>query len=203
MLSALEATAGAALRMAASLAFLAVLWWPFFLAAIVGAWLFFEKAGRPGWACLVPGYNAFAFFRIARLPGWLSLLLLVPGVNVLLYAAACVRVARAFRKGPRFAAGLVLLPPVFLANLGLGAARYRRFEVVEGASGRSGSEPAGFNGARPAAGSPCEPVALGVAAGGGGGRGGGALRLVVVGASASAESAGDCAARPLRSVDLG
>jgi len=50
-----------------------------------------------------------------------------------LFAAACVRVARAFRKGPRFAAGLVLLPP-YMTILGMGGARYRRFEVIAGAA---------------------------------------------------------------------
>lgn len=133
--SLLDLSAGDALRLAASLAVLALLWWPFVLAAVVGAWLFFAKAGRPGWACLVPGYNALEFVRVAKLPGWLAALFLVPAVNVAVFAWACARVARAFRKGPRFAVGLALLPPVYAAHLGLGAARYRRFEVLAGEPG--------------------------------------------------------------------
>jgi hypothetical protein len=128
----LEALAGGALRVAAGVAVLALLWWPFVVAATVGAWLVFAKAGRPGWACLVPGYNGAEFLRVAKLPAWLCLAFLVPVVNVVLHAAACVRVARAFRKGPAFAVGLALLPPVYMIILGMGPARYRRFEVVAG-----------------------------------------------------------------------
>jgi hypothetical protein len=120
--------------MGASLAVLALLWWPFVAAAAAGAWLVFAKAGRPGWACLVPVYNGLEFLRVAKLPTRLWVLFLVPLVNMALFAAACVRVARAFRKGPLFAVGLVLLPPVYMAILGMGAARYRRFEVIAGAA---------------------------------------------------------------------
>ena len=75
---------------------------------------------------------------MAKLPAWLWVLFLVPVVNMALFAAACVRVARAFRKGPRFAVGLVLLPPVYMTILGMGAARYRRFEVIAGAAEETG-----------------------------------------------------------------
>src|SRR5512143_1623791 len=60
--SLLDLSAGG-LRMAASLAVLALLWWPLFVAAAAGAWLAFAKAGRPGWACLVPVYNGLEFLR--------------------------------------------------------------------------------------------------------------------------------------------
>src|SRR5690242_11758883 len=97
-----EVSAADLLRLGASLLVFAALWWPFVLAGVVGAWRVFRKAGRPGWACLVPGYNAVEFLRVAKLPAWLAVLFVVPLVNVALFAAACVRVARAFRKGPRF-----------------------------------------------------------------------------------------------------
>ncbi len=131
--STLDVSAGDVLRMGAGLLCLAILWWPFVVAAIAGTWLVFVKAGRPGWSCLVPGYNAVQFLRVAKLPGWACVLFLVPGVNVVLFVVACARLARAFRKGPRFAAGLVLFPPVCMTVLGLGCARYRRFEVLAGA----------------------------------------------------------------------
>ena len=130
--STLGVSAADVLRTAASLMVLVLLWWPFAVAATIGAWLVFAKAGRPGWACLVPGYNGAEFLRVAKLPAWLWVFLLVPVVNIALFAFACVRVARAFRKGPRFAAGLVFLPPVYMAILGMGGARYRRFDVVPG-----------------------------------------------------------------------
>jgi hypothetical protein len=137
--SLLDLCAAEGLRAAASLAVLALLWWPFVAAAAAGAWLAFAKAGRPGWACLVPLYNGAEFLRVAKLPARLWVLFLVPFVNIALFAVACLRVARAFRKGPRFAVGLVLLPPVYMAILGMGEARYRRFEVISGAAEKTGS----------------------------------------------------------------
>jgi hypothetical protein len=59
-------------------------------------------------------------------------LFLVPVVNVALFGVACLGVARAFRKSRCFAVGLMLLPPVYMAVLGMGRARYRRFEVIAG-----------------------------------------------------------------------
>jgi hypothetical protein len=128
--------AAGGLRAAGILAVLALLWWPFVAAAAAGAWLAFAKAGRPGWACLVPLYNGVEFLRVAKLPSRLWVLFLVPCVNIVLFAFACRRVARAFRRGPRFALGLALAPPVFMAILGMGAARYRRFEVIAGSAER-------------------------------------------------------------------
>ncbi len=140
---ALEVTALDLVKAGVSVLALGLLWWPFVLAAVAGVWFVFEKAGRPGWAGLVPGYGAVQLMRIAKSPGWWALLLLVPGVNVAVFAVACGRLARAFGKGPRFAAGLVLLPPVFLALLGMGEARYRRFDVIAGARTAEEPEPAG------------------------------------------------------------
>ncbi|OFX23882.1 MAG: hypothetical protein A2V77_16135 [Anaeromyxobacter sp. RBG_16_69_14] len=129
----LDISAGDALRTALSLLFLGFLSWPIVVAAVAGAWLVFVKAGRPGWACLVPGYNLAQLLLLAKLPRRSWVLLLVPGVNVVLLVVACCRLARAFRKGPGFAAGLVLLPPLYMTILGMSRARYRRFEVIQGA----------------------------------------------------------------------
>ena len=126
----LDVSAGDAARAAVSLLFLAFLSWPIVVTAVAGAWLVFVKAGRPGWACLVPGYNLAQFLLLAKLPRRSWVLLLVPGVNIVLLVVACARLARAFRKGPGFAAGLVLLPPVYMTILGMSRARYRRFEVL-------------------------------------------------------------------------
>ena len=50
----------------------------FFLAimvvVIVGFWKVFEKAGQPGWAAIVPIYNAYILLKIVGRPGWWILL---------------------------------------------------------------------------------------------------------------------------------
>jgi hypothetical protein len=109
-----------------------MLWWPFAAAAFAGGWTAFTKAGRPGWTSLVPCYNALQFLRIARVPSWWLALLFVPGVNVFVYARTCLAMARVFGQTPRFARGLFVAPPLFVAILGLGPARYRRYDVLTG-----------------------------------------------------------------------
>jgi len=57
----------------------------FWLAAavvvIIGGWKMFEKAGHPGWAILIPFYNAYILLKIAGRPGWWLLLYLIPLVK--------------------------------------------------------------------------------------------------------------------------
>ena len=38
-------------------------------------WKMFAKAGRPGWASLIPIYNTYVILRIAENPGWWLILL--------------------------------------------------------------------------------------------------------------------------------
>jgi hypothetical protein len=141
-----ELTLGDLAGAAASGLLLVALWWPLAAAAVAGGWSVFVKAGRPGWTSLVPVYNALQFLRIARAPAWWLALLLVPGVNVAVYAATCLRMARAFGQEPRFAAGLFMAPPIFVAVLGLGPARYRRLLVVPGGRPPDGSGPGAVTG---------------------------------------------------------
>ena len=131
--------------LAGSALLFAMLWWPFAAAAVAGGWSVFTKAGRPGWTSLVPCYNALQFLRIARVPSWWLVLLLVPGVNVVVYARTCLAMARVFGQSPRFARGLFLAPPLFVAMLGLGPSRYRRYDVV---TGEGAGAPAPAAGAR-------------------------------------------------------
>ena len=55
----------------------AVLW-------IAGQWKAFTKAGKPGWACLIPIYVAVVMLEIAEKPmWWLVVILLVPIANII------------------------------------------------------------------------------------------------------------------------
>jgi len=53
---------GAVIAMAL-LIYLAIL-----VAVIAGMWKMFEKAGQPGWGCIVPIYNLLLLLRIAGRP---------------------------------------------------------------------------------------------------------------------------------------
>ena len=50
---------------------------------IAGMWKTFSKAGKPGWACMVPIYNVIVLLQIAGRPLWWFVLLLIPVVNLI------------------------------------------------------------------------------------------------------------------------
>jgi hypothetical protein len=115
------------------------------IAIVAGCWKVFTKAGRPGWAAIVPFYNFYVLLEIAGRPGWWlvfyvlaffvffippvsGLILLVVGIIV------GIDVARKFGKGTGFGIGLGILPYIFYPILGWGGAQYQD----AGASGAAG-----------------------------------------------------------------
>lgn len=93
---------------------------------IAGLWKVFGKAGKPGWACLVPIYNIVVLLEIAGKPVWWLVLLLIPVVNFVIGILVAIEVAKKFGQSTGFGIGLALLPFVFYPILGFGAARYQR-----------------------------------------------------------------------------
>lgn len=91
---------------------------------IVAMWKLFEKAGKPGWGCLIPLYNNYCLFDIAFGNGWLFLLMFLPIVNFVILIMLFFKLAKAFGKGIGFGFGLLFLSIVFLPILGLGSAEY-------------------------------------------------------------------------------
>src|ERR1700734_311348 len=51
--------------------------------AIVGQWKVYTKAGKPGWACIVPIYNLIVLLEIVGKPIWWIFLFLIPCVNII------------------------------------------------------------------------------------------------------------------------
>ena len=49
---------------------------------IVSYWKIFVKAGKPGWAAIIPIYNIIVMLEIVGKPFWWFFLMLIPGVNV-------------------------------------------------------------------------------------------------------------------------
>ncbi len=52
------------------------------LVFLVSEWIIFTKAGKPGWAIIIPIYNIIVMLQIVDKPLWWIILLLIPGVNV-------------------------------------------------------------------------------------------------------------------------
>ena len=95
---------------------------------IIAMWKIFTKAGKPGWASIVPIYNVIVMFQIIGLNPWLLLLYLIPVVNFVVAIVFSImqasRLSKAFGKGTGFAFGLFFLNPIFLLILGFGDSKY-------------------------------------------------------------------------------
>ncbi len=91
---------------------------------IVANWKLFVKAGKPGWACIVPFYGQYCLFDLAWGNGWLFLLTFVPCVNVIVMIMMYFKLAKAFGKGTGFGFGLLFLNTIFILILGFGDAQY-------------------------------------------------------------------------------
>lgn len=98
---------------------------------IVGMWKTFQKAGKPGWASIVPIYNLIVLMEIIGRPVWwvalyfLSVIPFVGSLAVLVVAVINMNdLAKSFGKGTGFTVLLVLLPFVAFPMLGFGDAKY-------------------------------------------------------------------------------
>jgi len=91
---------------------------------IIAMWKVFTKAGQPGWAAIIPIYNAYVLLKVAGKPGWWLVLFLIPVVSLVIAIIALHGVSTRFGKGAGFTVGLVLLPFIFLPILGFGSATY-------------------------------------------------------------------------------
>ena len=91
---------------------------------IIALWKIFQKAGEPGWAAVIPFYNAYILFKITWGNGWKFLLLLIPIANIVIGIITMVKLAKAFGKSNGFAVGLVLLSSIFMLILAFGNSQY-------------------------------------------------------------------------------
>ncbi len=91
---------------------------------LAGMWKVFEKAGKPGWAALVPIYNYIVLDEIANRPMWWVAIWFFCGPIAMIVIT--LDIAAAFGKSTGFAVGMILLPFVFWPMLGFSDARYQR-----------------------------------------------------------------------------
>lgn len=95
------------------------------LVVIAGVWATFTKAGKPGWAAIVPIYNLIVMLQIAGKPLWWIILFLIPLVNLIVAILVAIAIAEKFGKGAGFGIGLAFLGFIFYPILGFGDAKYQ------------------------------------------------------------------------------
>ena len=91
---------------------------------IVSLWKIFLKAGKPGWASIVPIYNTVVLLEVTKKPAWWVVLWFVPFVNIVISIIVLYNLALAFGKGGGFTLGLVLLPFIFYPILAFDKSTY-------------------------------------------------------------------------------
>ena len=91
---------------------------------VVSVWKVFTKAGKPGWASIIPIYSFIVWLDIIKKPWWWMLLMFVPIVGLVYAIKATNLLSKSFGKGSGFTAGLIFLPFVFWPILAFGEAKY-------------------------------------------------------------------------------
>ena len=87
---------------------------------IVSLWKIFKKAGKPGWASIIPIYNIYIMCEIAEKEWWYVLLSCVPFANIYAMIVLYNGMAKRFGKSGGFVAGMILLPVIFFPMLAFG-----------------------------------------------------------------------------------
>lgn len=68
------------------------------LVSFFGLSKLFTKAGLESWKAFIPFYNFYCLSKLLQKPWWWCLIMIVPGVNIIMYGVYGFNVARAFNK---------------------------------------------------------------------------------------------------------
>jgi len=135
--------------------------------SIIGMWKIFTKAGKPGWASLIPFYNSYVLLQIVGRPTWWILLFLaafIPFIGWIPAVVAAIIVtndlAKSFGKDVAWTLFLIFLSPIAYIMLGFGDAKYQGPSVKPAPAGGAPAAPVSSGSpTSPAAGAPASPAA--------------------------------------------
>jgi hypothetical protein len=96
----------------------------FGIICIIAMWKVFTKAGKPGWACIIPIYNMIVMLEIVGKPVWWIFLILFPCTSFIFSIWSVNLLSKSFGKGVGFTLGLIFLGFIFYPILGFGDSVY-------------------------------------------------------------------------------
>lgn len=99
---------------------------------IAAMWKTFTKAGKPGWAAIIPIYNIVVLCEIVGKPAWWVILFLIPLVNFIIAIWITNLLSKSFGNGAGFTIGLIFLPIIFYPILGFGSSTYQGPAAAQG-----------------------------------------------------------------------
>ena len=91
---------------------------------IISHWKVFEKAGKPGWASLIPIYNIIVLLEIVGKPVWWVFLILFPCTSFIFVIWVTNLLSKSFGQSEGFTVGLLLLSVIFYPILAFGNYQY-------------------------------------------------------------------------------
>lgn len=104
---------------------------------IAGLWMMFTKAGRPGWAAIIPIYNVYVMLKVAGMSGWWLIAFFVPFVNFFVGLYLYWQLSKAYGHGFGYWLGMIFLPLIFFPLIGFGSSQYMlpKYEHHGGSTG--------------------------------------------------------------------
>jgi len=101
-----------------------VIWLAITILVVASFWKIFVKAGKPGWAAIIPIYNLVVYLQVVNRPIWWIVLMFIPVVNFVIWIILTNDLAKAFGKGVGWTIGMLFLGFIFYPILGFGSDPY-------------------------------------------------------------------------------
>jgi hypothetical protein len=105
--------------------FMGIVWLAVVILIIASWWKIFTKAGKPGWAAIIPIYNMIVILEIVGKPVWWIILFLIPFVNFFVIIYVMHLLSKSFGKDIGMTLLLVLVGFVGFPILAFGDAKYQ------------------------------------------------------------------------------
>ena len=84
---------------------------------VISMWKIFKKAGKEGWAAIIPIYNTIVMIQITELPMWYIALFFVPFANIYASFKINIELAKKFGKSTGFGVAMVFFPVICMPIL--------------------------------------------------------------------------------------
>jgi Family of unknown function (DUF5684) len=92
---------------------------------VVSMWKLFVRAGKPGWASIIPLYSNIVMLEIAGKPIWWFFMLFIPVVNIVFAFLTLYHFSKSYGKAEGFSIGVALLSVIFIPLLAFSDAKYQ------------------------------------------------------------------------------
>ena len=113
------------------------------LIMVIAFWKIFTKAGKPGWAAIIPIYNTIVLLEIVGKPVWWIILLIFPPTALIFGIWTINLLSKSFGQSEGFTIGLLLLGIIFYPILAFGNYQYLGPSAAE-AKGKWSPPPSPF-----------------------------------------------------------